>query len=133
MRYLLDTNILSALMRAPRGAIAGRIRTVGEENVYTSIVVASELRFGAERGTSKRLPAQVDSLLASLHVAPLETPSDRFYGRLRTQLEHAGTPIGANDMLIAAQALAHGSVLVTANFREFSRVEGLDVENWIGD
>jgi tRNA(fMet)-specific endonuclease VapC len=70
-------------------------------------------------------------LLGALQVLPFEAPADASYGLLRTRLEQAGTPIGANDLLIAAQALALGCVLVTDNEGEFSRVEGLPLQNWL--
>ena len=130
-RYLLDTNILSDLVRNPQGAVAQRIAAVGEAQVATSVIVAAELRYGAEKKGSERLAKQLESILVVLPVLPLEPPSDDRYAILRTQLEREGTPIGGNDMLIAAQALALGCILVTANEREFARVNGLHAENWL--
>jgi tRNA(fMet)-specific endonuclease VapC len=131
MAYLLDTNILSALLGAPYGLIAQRIERLGAESVFTSIVVAGEMRFGAVRKGSTRLIADVDGLLQRIRVAPLEAPADTTYGVLRTALEKVGRPIGANDLLIAAHALATDSVLVSDNVAEFSRVPGLSIENWL--
>ena len=93
-------------MRDPSGPVAARLAHVGEARAATSAVVAAELRYGAARKGS---------------------------ARLRAALEAAGTPIGGNDMLIAAHALAEGRVMVTADLREFVRVEGLLVEDWRGD
>ncbi len=129
--YLLDTNILSDLVRNPQGRIATCIAQVGEKSVYTSMIVASELRFGAAKRNAPKLTAQVDAILAALEVRPFDIPADREYAKLRFHLEQAGTPIGPNDMLIAAHALATESTLVTANTGEFSRVPGLAVENWL--
>jgi tRNA(fMet)-specific endonuclease VapC len=129
--YLLDTNILSDLVRNPQGRIAACIAQVGEKSVCTSMIVASELRFGAAKRNASKLTAQVDAILAALDVRPFDIPADREYAKLRFHLEQAGTPIGPNDMLIAAHALATESVLVTANTGEFSRVPGLAVENWL--
>ncbi|MEW5967877.1 MAG: type II toxin-antitoxin system VapC family toxin [Pseudomonadota bacterium] len=129
--YLLDTNILWDLVRSPQGRIATRIAQVGEKSVCTSVVVASELRFGAARRSAPKLTAQVDAILAALEVRPFDIPADREYAKLRLHLEQAGTPIGPNDMLIAAHALALESTLVTANTGEFARVPGLAVENWL--
>ena len=129
--YLLDTNILSDLVRHPAGKIAQRIEAVGEERVCTSLVVAAELRYGAYKKGSVRLTIQLEVVLSALDVLPLEQPTDDRYAKLRTALEHAGTPIGPNDMLIAAHALALGLILVTANVNEFSRVPGLALENWL--
>jgi len=107
--WLLDTNILSDLVRHPAGRVAERIRQCGETNVRTSIVVAAELRFGAAKTGSERLTTQLEAILAVIEVLPLAQPADGLYGRLRTTLEAAGTPIGGNDMLIAAHALASDS------------------------
>lgn len=130
-RYLLDTNILSDLIRNPQGQVAARIAQVHEDNVCTSLIVASELRFGAAKRGSERLSRQLEVVLAVIDVLPLQTPSDRHYADLRLTLERAGTPIGPNDMLIAAHALSLGVTLVTANLGEFRRVPGLSVENWL--
>jgi tRNA(fMet)-specific endonuclease VapC len=131
MRYLLDTNIVSDLVRNPQGKVAQLIRKVGEAQVCTSIIVAAELRYGAAKKGSPRLSAQLETVLGALEVLPLETPADAAYGLLRTRLEQAGRPIGANDMLIAAQAVALGHTLVTDNEREFAYVEDLPHENWL--
>jgi len=131
MRYLLDTNILSDLVRHPQGRIAEQIRRVGEAEVCTSIIVAAELRFGAARRASARLTAQLEAVLSVLDVVPFEQPADETYGAIRTQLEQAGTPIGGNDLLIAAHAKALGFTVVTDNEREFSRIEALAYENWL--
>ena len=136
MRYLLDTNILSDLVRNPQGKVARHVRAVGEKHVCTSIIVAAELRYAADKKRaakkgSPRLSSQLDAVLGVLEILPFETPADASYGLLRTRLEQAGTPIGANDLLIAAQALALGYVIVTDNEREFSRVKGLRLQNWL--
>mgnify|MGYP001814705396 CR=1 FL=1 len=130
-RYLLDTNILSDLVCHPQGRVAKQIAVVGERSVCTSIIVAAELRFGAIKRGSERLTKQLEAILSALEIAPLEEPADRHYGELRNHLEKEGEPIGPNDMLIAAHALALGCVVVTANVKEFSRVPGLIVENWL--
>ncbi len=130
MRYLLDTNIVSELIRNPQGSVTERVREVGESQVATSIIVAAELRYGAAKG-SARLTAQVEAVLGALEVLPFEEPADRVYGVLRAGLEQKGQPIGGNDLLIAAQALSLGFTLVTANEREFAKVEDLLCENWL--
>jgi tRNA(fMet)-specific endonuclease VapC len=129
--YLLDTSILSDLVRRPQGPIAGRIAELGEDRVITSIVVACELRFGAAKRDSKKLSRQVESVLGAIAVLPLEPGIDRHYAAIRATLEKQGTPIGANDLLIAAHARALHAVCVTAHVAEFSRVSGLKVENWL--
>jgi tRNA(fMet)-specific endonuclease VapC len=132
LRYLLDTNILSALIRQPQGPVAATLARRGYGTVCTSIVVAAELRFGACKLGSSVLTRKVDDLLVSLPVLPLETGVDETYAKIRLQLEQAGTPIGPNDLLIAAHALDLGLTLVTDNVDEFARVVGLRVENWLG-
>ncbi len=128
--YLLDTNVLSALVRDPQGPIAQRIAAVGEDTVCTSVVVAAELRYGAHKSGSVRLAERIDLILSTLEILPLDVPADRHYGDIRQRLARLGTPIGPNDLLIAAQALALDLTVVTANEREFARVPGLRIENW---
>lgn len=132
-RYLLDTNIISALVRHPKGTAAARIAHVGEDTVCTSLVVVCELRFGAAKKASQRLSTQLERVLSGIEILPLDEPADRRYADLRAHLDKAGTPLGANDYLIAAHALALGLTLVTDNLREFTRVPvpGLVVENWL--
>jgi len=129
-RYLLDTNIVSDLVRDPHGAVARRIARAGEDSVCTSIVVACELRYGAAKKGSPRLTAQLESILQALVVLPLEPEADRHYGEIRAHLERQGRPIGANNLLIAAHARAARLQLVTRNVDEFSRVPGLKVTSW---
>jgi len=131
MRYLLDTNTVSDLIRNPQGRVFQHIRKVGEDKVCTSIIVAAELRFGAAKKGSPRLTAQLEGVLSALEVLPLETPADKAYGFIRARLEKAGRPIGGNDLLIASQALALGHTVVTDNEAEFRRIEGLRHENWL--
>ena len=131
MRYLLDTNIVSDLIRNPRGRVTERIRAVGEAQVCSSIIVAAELRYGAAKRAAPRLTAQLEAVLGALEVLPFEAPADAVYGRLCTRLEGAGRPIGGNDLLIAAQAVALGCTMVTDNTREFARIDELACENWL--
>ena len=131
MGYLLDTNIVSDLVRNPRGRVASRIREVGEVSICTSIIVVAELRFGAAKRGSHRLTAHLEDVLAALEVLPFEAPADVTYGLIRTRLEKTGKPIGGNDLLIAAQAVALGHIMVTDNEGEFARIDGLGCENWL--
>lgn len=131
LRYLLDTNILSDFIRQPQGSAARRIAAVGEASICTSIIVSAELRYGAEKSGSKPLAERVELLLSALEIMPLEAPADLHYGKIRHHLTRQGTPIGPNDLLIAAQALAADLTLVTANTREFARVPSLRIENWL--
>lgn len=131
LRYLLDTNILSDLVRDPQGRIAQHITRVGEDRVCTSVVVAAELRFGARNSGSQRLAQRIDLILSALDVLPLEPPADRHYGEIRQLLESQGMPVGPNDLLIAAHARALDLSVVTANAAEFARIPALRVENWL--
>ena len=131
MRYLLDTNILSDLVRHPQGRIFEHIREVGEAQICTSIIVAAELRYRAAKRGSPRLATQLEVVLGALDVVPFEAPADTAYGLIRTRLEQIGRPIGGNDLLIAAQAVALGYTIVTDNEGEFARIDGLPRENWL--
>ncbi|MBC8129471.1 MAG: PIN domain-containing protein [Rhizobiaceae bacterium] len=129
--FLLDTNAASDLLRRPDGRIAEHVKRVGETNVGMSVLVSAELAFGAEQSSSPTLVWRVESLRRRISVLSFEQPADLHYGRLRAILKARGLPIGPNDLLIAAHALALNATLVTDNIREFSRVPGLAVENWL--
>lgn len=131
LAYLLDTNTLSDLVRNPQGVVAVQITKAGEDTVCTSIVVAAELRYGATKSNSAKLAERIDLICSALEILPLEIPADHRYALVRHHLSRQGTPIGPNDLLIAAHALARGLTVVTANVREFSRVPELKVENWL--
>ncbi len=131
MRFMLDTNIVSDLVCHPHGRIAARIAEVGETRVCTSIIVAAELRCAAARKASPQMEEQLESVLRAIEVLPFEQPADVVYGTLRARLEEIGQPIGANDLFVAAHALALRCTLVTDNEREFARIKALAVENWL--
>lgn len=130
-RFLLDTNIISALARDPRGAIFSALQHRLPATACTSIVVAAEIRYGLSKGVSAALRTQVERLLSALDVLPLEVPVDEHYGDIRAHLQRIGQPIGQNDLLIAAHARALGLTLVTHNLRELARVPGLKLEDWL--
>jgi len=129
--YLLDTNAVSNLADDPAGVIAMHIQRVGADSVCTSVIVNGEIEFGLELKGSERLRTQMERVFSVLPVLPFEQPADRHYGVIRAQLKRQGRPIGPNDMLIAAHALALNATLVTANVGEFSRVGDLRIENWL--
>lgn len=129
--WMLDTNTLSDLIRNPQGALVQRLSSVEPYAVATSIVVACELRFGARRKGSDALTSRVEQLLGALTVLPFDEPADQHYADIRATLERAGTPIGSHDLFIAAHARSRGMTLVTHNTREFERVPGLNVEDWM--
>lgn len=128
---MLDTNIVSDLVRNPRGDVMRHIVRVGPDAVCVSIITAAELRYGCARKGSPKLLANVEAILGSIQVLAFDVPADAEYGGIRAELEAVGKPIGPNDLLIAAHAHALGAVMVTANTAEFSRVRGLLVENWL--
>lgn len=129
--YLLDTNILSDVIRDPSGQVAQRIEAIGGKDIYTSLIVAAELRYGVAKRGSAKLRSRVSEILQIIPVLALDQPVDEKYGLIRAELEAAGQPIGMNDLLIAAHAMTLGLTLVTDNTREFSRVSGLEIENWL--
>jgi len=131
MRYMLDTNIISELIKHPFGKAARRIRTLAPNTIFTSIIVAGELQYGGSKKKSIPLRQRIHEILDELTVLPLEETCAETYGVIRAGLEEKGTPIGANDLWIAAHTLASGMTLVTNNLQEFSRVEGLELENWL--
>jgi tRNA(fMet)-specific endonuclease VapC len=134
-RYLLDTNIISNMMRDANGMAARRFERVAKEvelpYLCTSVVVECELRFGMTRKPNPRLELAYDLVMQSLEILPLGSEVADRYAQVRTALERLGTPIGPNDTLIAAHALALDCALVTGNEEEFRRVPGLRVENWL--
>lgn len=130
-RYLLDSNIVSDLARRPDGPVTHRIADLGPERVAISLIVACELRFGIAKSGSPRLAENMARVLENIEILSLESPVDEHYADIRNNLERAGTPVGPNDLLIAAHARALDMTLVTDNVREFARVPGLDVENWL--
>ena len=129
--YVLDTNIISALARNPRGSVAKHIAKVGADTVGVGVVTAAKLRYGCAKKKSRKPAAQIEVILSALTVLALDVPADAEYGGIRAELEAIGKTIGPNDILIAAHARALDAVLVTANEREFNRVRGLKVENWL--
>ncbi len=131
MTYLLDANVISAIVRDPHGRAAGRLEAAGQRNVLTSIIVSAEIEFGLLKRASEDLTRKMGNIMGRLFVAPLAPPSDEYYASIRLDLERRGDPIGPNDMLIAAHAMALDATLVTDNEREFSRVAGLRIENWL--
>ena len=130
MLYLLDTNVVSCMVRQPHGALAGRIASLEPDSFAISVIVAAELQYGMQRRGSKQLTDQLEAVLSAIKVVPLEPPADRHYGTIRAELERIGQSIERNDLLIAAHAKALVATLVTNNLSEFRRIPGLKVEDW---
>ena len=127
---MLDTNIVSDMIRNPAGRAAQRARAEGDA-VCVSVIVAAELRYGCAKKGSLQLRRRVEEFLSEVPVMSFDVPADEVYGGIRADLEAAGRPIGSNDLLIAAHAHALGAITVTANVGELGRVRGLNVENWL--
>lgn len=131
MKYLYDTNIISNLIRYPDENVGQRTAMLAAGDLGTSVIVAAELRFGYRNRGSQRLEMLVEKVLADFEIAPWASPADMRYADIRTTLQRQGQLIGQMDMLIAAHALALDAVVVTDNEKEFSRVPGLKIENWL--
>ncbi len=131
MRYLLDTNICIYIVRHHPSEVAGRFERLHPGDVGMSTITYGELLLGAEKS---QYPGQVrERLQRFVNLVPVLTLPDKsphHYARIRAKLERAGTPIGANDLWIAAHALASNLTLVSNNLREFGRIEELKTENW---
>ncbi len=129
--YLLDTNILSEVIKHPSGETATRLKMLPHESIVTSVVVSCELMFGAEKKGSATLKQRVNALLRAIVVLPLAGPEfSEVYSKTRVAMEKKGDVISAHDLLIACQALSVNATVVTRNIREFSRVPGLRVQSW---
>lgn len=131
-RYLIDTNIWSALIRRSSPALLERFARLQFSQIFLSPIVLGELQVGYYKGdrTPKRWQV-IEHITANAQLLTLDGGVSAAYAQLRAELEQAGTPIGPNDTWIAAEALHHQLVLVTDNTREFVRVKGLKLENWI--
>ncbi len=132
MRYLLDTNICIYIAKRKPVRVLSRLEQIKPGDVGMSIVTYLELVYGAWKSQAiKANLARIEQLEVLIPAQPLDVGVAGHYGRLRAELEAAGTPIGAYDLMIAAHALSLGLTLVTNNVRQFSRVRGLRVENWV--
>ena len=131
MRYLLDTNVCIDYLGGRYPAVVRRLTEAAPEDLAVSAVSVAELRYGADKSERPRANhARLNALFRELRCVDFDRSAAAAYGRLRSGLERRGKPIGPNDMLIAAQALSRGLVLVTDNVREFRRVPRLKLVNW---
>jgi tRNA(fMet)-specific endonuclease VapC len=133
VRYLLDTNICIYIAKHNPPAVRARFEQLTAGELAMSVITWGELRFGAEKSKARaKALAALEQLQNLIQIAPLTDDAGVHYGEIRSALEKTGKPIGNNDLWIAAHARAQGWVLVTNNEREFRRVKGLAVENWVG-
>ena len=132
VRYLLDTNICIYIAKHNPPAVREHFARYSAAELAMSVVTLGELRFGAEKSQSREKALAVIQQLESLiQVAPLQEAAGEHYGQIRAQLQAEGQPIGSNDLWLAAHARSAGWILVTNNEREFERVAGLQIENWV--
>jgi tRNA(fMet)-specific endonuclease VapC len=129
---LLDTNICIHIINAKPPAVLQRFKGYRMGEIGVCSVVAAELAYGVAKSGSVRNRQALDLFLAPLAIMPFDEAALWVYGDLRADLERKGTPIGALDTLIAAHALSLQARLVTNNLREFERVPGLQLDNWVG-
>jgi tRNA(fMet)-specific endonuclease VapC len=131
MAFLLDTNACIDYFTGRYPRVVARIQGSSPENLFLSVVVVAELRYGADHSARRRTNhSRIDALIEEIEPLDFDLRAATTYGRVRAQLEADGTPIGPNDMLIGAHAHSRGLTVVTDNTAEFGRVKGLKVENW---
>jgi len=131
-QYLLDTNICIYIAKHRPAHVRARFAQVAPSDLAMSAITYGELRHGAEKSQAREKALQViDQLKGAIQVLELSPAAGDQYGRIRAFLEKWGTPIGNNDLWIAAHALALGCTLVTNNVREFERIPSLSLENWV--
>ncbi len=131
MAYLLDTNACIQILNSPNSPVTQKTLLIPSREIYICTVVYSELYYGAYKSANvNRNLTHLENLFAEFADLPLDRQAAKIAGNIRARLNALGTPIGANDLLIAAIALANGLTLVTHNTREFSRIDGLKYEDW---
>lgn len=131
IKYLLDTNTIIRYLNGRAPNIRSKLRVTPFRDIGIATVVLAELRYGAAKAKApKQARAKQDQLLRQLTLMPFDEAAAEAYGTIRADLERRGTPIGPNDLLIGATALAHQLILVTHNTREFQRIAGLMLEDW---
>ncbi|MEA2019521.1 MAG: PIN domain-containing protein [Campylobacterota bacterium] len=132
MLYMLDTNICAFIIRNKPQYIKEKLQNVEKDNeVALSSIVVAELLFGAKKKQSQKLTKLVDTFIGNFTIYDFDKKAAVEYAKIRTELESQGKIIGANDLLIAAHAKSLSAIMVTNNTREFLRVDGLDVEDWV--
>lgn len=131
IRFLLDTNICVYVINARPPAVLARFMAHEVDGLGISAITASELYWGVCKSGSVRNRTTLEKFLSPLNILDYNLDAAQHYGELRAYLDKQGTPIGPLDQQIAAHALALGITLVTNNVREFERVPGLRVENWV--
>jgi tRNA(fMet)-specific endonuclease VapC len=131
-RFILDTNICIYIARKRPPELLARFEKLRSGEAVISVITYGELRFGADKSQLRdAVLANLEELTSLIPVQPMPIEAAEFYGTIRAQLEANGRPIGGNDLWIAAHTLANNLVLVSNNTREFRRIEGLKLQNWV--
>ena len=125
--YMLDTDVCIGLLRGTCVEAFGWFRSTTTDDIALPALVEAELRLGTKKKKNRRNRDIVEAFLEPFTIVPFDSSCAQAYAALRAELEGVGTPIGPNDMIIAATALANGATLVTNNVREYQRVKGLKV------
>ena len=132
MRFMLDTDSCIALIKRKPAKMLDKLTSHAPGDIGLSTVTLAELRYGVAKSAQKERNSQaLDEFLLPLEIADFDETTAGAYGEVRAALEKAGTPIGPLDTQIGAHALSLGAVLVTHNTREFRRIPGLTVEDWL--
>ena len=132
MMYLLDTNICTYIINEQPAQVLQRLIQAGRESLAISTVTVAELAFGVAKSTRADSRAKLETFLSKFPILDWDQDAAWVYGNVRKTLEVKGRRIGERDLLLACQALAQGATMVTNNTREFERIEGLKLENWVG-
>lgn len=131
MKYLLDTNVCIRYINGRSPNVRNKLASVPRANVCVSIITVAELYYGSAKSQSPQKSRQKQQeFLQPIQTVLFDEQAAVLYGEVRSHLSRQGTPIGANDLLIASTALAHQLTLITHNVREFERVPGLSLEDW---
>lgn len=131
MRYLLDTNIISEAINKPNGKIARKLSRLKQNSYGMSAIVSCEIHYGVEKKPSQKIADQIRRGLKTIPFLDFPAGAAKTYGFIRADLERRGLPISGNDMLIAAHAIHANLTLVSDNVKEFERIPGLKLENWL--
>lgn len=132
MTYSLDANICIYFLTGKHSEVRQKLQSIPVEQIRIPAVVEAELLFGSEKSEQRdRNLARVQKFLSAFEIVPFDSHCAEFYARTSADLERRGTPIGPSDLFIAATVMAHSHVLVTNNVKEFRRIPGLQIENWV--
>ena len=131
MNYFIDTNIIIYALKNSYPSIIKKFESIPSYNIFIPSIVKAEIDYGIAKSKNPKLTRELYNKFLSIYsVVPFSEKETKIYGDIRYQLEKEGKLIGANDMLIAAIVMSHNGILVTHNVNEFSRIKGLQIEDW---